>query len=219
MLNKSKGNMYPWATHTWNPIRGRCQHDCNYCFMKRFPQKPLRLDKKALQDNLGEGNTIFVGSSTDMWAKAVPSEWIEKVIKACCAAPENTYLFQTKNPVRFKEFFDKTLPPNYIMGVTLETNRPTESLAPSPLDRNLAMLGWPYPEHKMVSVEPVMKFDREIFRNMIEIMHPKFVSIGADSGNNHLPEPSKEDLEWLIAELRKFTEVKIKDNLKRLLGS
>ena len=27
--------MYPWVTHTWNPLAGRCKHDCNYCYMKR----------------------------------------------------------------------------------------------------------------------------------------------------------------------------------------
>jgi DNA repair photolyase len=33
-LNPSKGNMYPFVTHTWNPIRGKCPHDCSYCYMK-----------------------------------------------------------------------------------------------------------------------------------------------------------------------------------------
>ena len=31
MLNRQKGNMYPWITHTWNPIKGKCPHDCTYC--------------------------------------------------------------------------------------------------------------------------------------------------------------------------------------------
>lgn len=26
-LTKSKGNMYPWVTHTWNPIKG-CGYAC-----------------------------------------------------------------------------------------------------------------------------------------------------------------------------------------------
>ena len=30
-LNKTKGDMYDFITHTWNPIRGRCLHDCSYC--------------------------------------------------------------------------------------------------------------------------------------------------------------------------------------------
>ena len=40
MLNKQKGNMYGFVTHTWNTVKGRCKYDCRYCYMKRFPQKP-----------------------------------------------------------------------------------------------------------------------------------------------------------------------------------
>ena len=30
-LNKSKGNMYEFTTHTYNTIKGKCPHDCGYC--------------------------------------------------------------------------------------------------------------------------------------------------------------------------------------------
>ena len=40
--------MYPWVTHTWNVIKGKCPHDCSYCYMKRFPQGELRFDEKEL---------------------------------------------------------------------------------------------------------------------------------------------------------------------------
>jgi hypothetical protein len=46
---------------------------------------------------------------------------------------------------------------------------------------------------------------------------PKQVNIGADSGNNHLPEPSKREILQLIDELQKFTVVAKKKNLARLL--
>ncbi len=75
-LNKSKGNMYPWVSHTWNPIKGKCPHDCLYCFMKSYPQPELHFDEKELKTNLGSGNFIFVGSSCDMWARIVPIDWI-----------------------------------------------------------------------------------------------------------------------------------------------
>ena len=31
-LTKSRGNMYPFVTHTWNAIKGICFHDCPYCY-------------------------------------------------------------------------------------------------------------------------------------------------------------------------------------------
>ncbi len=99
-LNKSKGNMYSWCDFTWNPIRGKCPHACVYCFMKDRDVGPLRLDEKALADSLGSGRTIFVGSSTDMWADAVRGDRIWQVLNKCRHYDGNKYIFQTKNPSR-----------------------------------------------------------------------------------------------------------------------
>jgi len=85
--------------------------------MKRFKVGKLRLDKKCLKDNLGEGRIIFVGSSTDMWADEVPDKWIETVLNRCRFFHKNTYLFQSKNPIRFKGFL---FPPKTILGTTIE---------------------------------------------------------------------------------------------------
>jgi len=43
------------------------------------------------------------------------------------------------------------------------------------------------------------------------------VNVGADSGNHHLPEPPKEKILELISELKNFTKVHLKKNLKRLI--
>ena len=70
---------------------------------------------------------------------------------------------------------------------------------------------------KMVSIEPIIDFDLGDFIGWIKNISPKFVSIGADSGNNHLPEPSGDKVKALIEGLREFTEVKTKENLRRLV--
>ena len=127
-LNKQHGNMYSFCSHTWNVIKGKCFHDCSYCYMKRFPQNELRFDEKELKTNLGEGNFIFIGSSCDMFAEDVDNMWIENTLNHCHKFPKNTYLFQTKNPNRFK-IFRKRFPPNTILGITIETNRETPSKA------------------------------------------------------------------------------------------
>ena len=59
-------------------------------------------------ESLGEGNFIFVGSSTDEWAANVPSEWIVQVLDYCDGF-DNSYLFQSKNPARFLEYLDHPL--------------------------------------------------------------------------------------------------------------
>jgi len=70
----------------------------------------------------------------------------------------------------------------------------------------------------MVTIEPIMDFDLIELVTIIKNIKPEWVNIGADSKGHNLPEPSKEKINALIEELKKITEVKIKDNLKRLRG-
>jgi len=176
------------------------------------------LDEKSLKDKLGEGNIIFVGSSIDMWADVIPDEWILRVLEHCRHYPSNTYLFQSKNPFRFARFRD-LFPPKTILGTTLETNRDYDfSKAPQPRLRAEVLRSWNGTGiKKMISVEPIMDFDLYKFSTMISLCEPIFVSIGADSKGNNLPEPSPEKIASLIVKLGKVTEVKIKKNLKRLI--
>jgi len=215
-LNKQKGNMYPFVTHTWNPIRGKCPHDCVYCYMKVFPQPELHFAEKEMETNLGMGNFIFVGSSTDGWCYEALVEWILATLKHCCKYPLNRYLFQSKDPIRFDVFLP-FMPPDFVLGTTIETNRDYEvSQAPTPEARMLAMRDLPLP--KMVSIEPIMDFDLDTLFDWIKQIYPTFVSIGADSKGHNLPEPPASKVQSLIDELQDITQVKIKDNLKRLLG-
>ncbi len=216
VLNKQKGNMYAFVTHTWNPIKGECSHDCKYCYMKVWKQKPLRLVEKELNDDLGEGNFIFVGSSTDMFAEDVNYGWIMRVLKICRKYHNNTYLFQTKNPKRFNSFKSQ-FPPKSVFGTTLESNKEHKiSNAPSVIERATHLSDFEA-DSKMVTIEPITDFDLEYFMLMIMNIDPEWVNIGADSKGHNLQEPSKEKIKALIKALKRFTEVKIKDNLKRLI--
>lgn len=217
-LNKSRGNMYSWTTHTWNPIRGKCPHGCVYCFMRGKKVGPMRLEEKALLDNLGTGRTIFVGSSTDMWAEAVPGDHIWQVLNIC-GQYDNKYIFQSKNPERFFQFVEE-FPVDIILGTTLESNREYgQSIhAPLPTERAATFANQRLQRfEKMVSIEPVMAFEHEVFVRWLKQIGPKFVSIGADSKGHNLPEPSAGELDRLVVALREFTEVKLKSNLARIM--
>lgn len=214
-LNKQKGNMYPFVTHTYNVIRGKCPHQCSYCYMNIYKQKELRFVESELNTNLGKENYIFVGSSTDMWADGVPAWWIDEVLVQCRTYPENTYLFQSKNPERFTHWI-ADLPPQTVLGCTIESNYDHQvSQAPAPSRR----AEWMRMEgvRKMISVEPVMDFDTRVLVDWIRRIGPEFVSVGADSKGHKLPEPPADKLRELLEELVKITEVRTKDNLRRLL--
>jgi hypothetical protein len=213
MLNKQQGNMYSWVSHTWNTIKGKCPHQCEYCYMNVYPLKDVRFDDKELNTNLGKQNTIFVGSSCDMWAEQIPTKWIIYTLEHCKKYIDNIYLFQSKNPNRFDDFI---LPPKVILGTTMETNWTNAfSVAPPVLERYHSMKN--YQCRKMISIEPIMDFDLKPFVKMIHDINPSFVSIGADSKGHNLPEPSSIKVKQLIKALNQFTEVKVKNNLKRII--
>jgi DNA repair photolyase len=225
-MNKQSGDMYGFVTHTWNVIKGKCSHDCCYCYMKRFPQKDLWFDEKEFKTDLEKGNIIFVGSSTDMFAKDVPESWIKRVLAFCLVNNKNTYLFQTKNPERFYDF-EEFFGDNIILGITLETNRENDLGRCDKREYRASDFQYFSENYKhinkfktMVTIEPIMQFDLEKFVSWIKDIKPDFINIGADSNNKKsysFQEPSKEDVLKLVEELREFTEIKKKDNLKRLL--
>lgn len=221
-LNKTNGNMYPWVTHTWNPLAGRCKHECSYCYMKRSflgnlkkYNGEVRLFEEELTTDLGFGKTIFVGSAADIFGEWVPEDVIINILNFCRKF-SNTYLFQSKNPGRFVEFLE-LLPKNSIIATTLETNRNYNiSKAPTPSQRYHDFISIDYPR-KMVSIEPILDFDVEEFLTWIKKINPEFVSMGADSKNNDLQEPSFDKIEGLIIGIKEFTEIRVKKNLKRVL--
>jgi DNA repair photolyase len=220
-LNPSAGNMYDFITHTANAIKGACVlHDCSYCYMKRWGKlRPVRLDEKELRTPMTEGNFIFVGSSCDMFAENIPEDWITRTIEHCKEF-DNNYLFQSKNPANLFTFH-RGLPRKSVICTTIETNRWLPDImrnSPKPEIRadamnEIANCGY----DTYVTIEPIMDFDLGTLVNMIDKCLPKQCNIGADSGNNKLPEPLKEKIIELIAELEKFTVVKQKKNLSRLL--
>ena len=215
-LNKSRGNMYEWVTHTWNPIKG-CKYDCVYCYIKANPQyslEPRFSEREMRVTDLGKYNTIFVCSMADMFGGWIPGEQIERILMKC-KAYDNHYLFQSKNPKRFIEFL-KLFPEKTILGTTIETNRKTGhiSMAPSTYERAYAMQNIGF--DKEITIEPILDFDVHDLVLMIKDIKPKFVAIGADSKGHNLNEPSPEKIKKLIEQLKPFTEVKIKKNLKRI---
>lgn len=231
-MNRQNGNMYDFVTHTSNPIKGECPHDCSYCYMKPIYNRyklnsALRLDMNELNCNYGKGKVIFMGSSTDMFASGIPTDWIMQVYDHCLAFDQNHYLFQSKNPSRFLE-------PSLInhpfmkrrdiacFATTIETNReqPVVSKAESMKDRAIAMqklreMGF----RVMITMEPIMDFDLKEVIAMMEFIQPFQINIGCNTSKAvQLPEPNRQKLIGLIQTLRQHTNLKLKSNISRILG-
>ena len=120
----------------------------------------------------------------------------------------STILFLTKNPKRYFEFLE-VFPKNLVLGATIETNREYKvSSAPSVTERYEWMVRIPY-HNKMVSIEPIMDFDPDIFVGWLKEISPVVVHVGYANYNQNIPEPFLEKTTDLISELRSFTKVKV----------
>jgi len=227
-LNKPSGNMYPWA-YTINLIAGECEYHCDYCYVgnkigpwlsrmgnTKYCGKP-RLIEKEFQVPLvvPDGYVIFVQSCGDLFGHWIPDTWIMRILEHIRNFPQTIFLLQTKNPARF---FDFDIPKNCILGTTIESNRDYgDTKAPLPKERFLAFKEMPEEQELMVAIEPVKDFDLGTMLAWIAVIRPKFVSVGADSGENNLTEPSSQKLKTLLWQMELVTEVRRKKNLNRLL--
>lgn len=220
-LNESKGNMYEWVTHTWSPIIG-CIHQCKYCYVRAFRELPVKpFIKENDFPNLGKDRVIFVGHTCDMFGENTPQEWVKRVFDHCQKYPGNKYVFQTKNPLKLVRDFG-TLPANFMIGTTIETNRKEllaqYSQAPPPIERakGLSLVTG----EKFVTIEPIMKFDVEPFIELLKLAKPNWVNIGADSKRHHLPEPTMKEIQAFVVELEiAGITIRKKMNLGRLVGN
>lgn len=219
-MNKQKGNMYGFLTHTWNPIRG-CKNNCAYCYLKAIEGLDLapRFAEKEVYTHLGEDNFIFVGSSGDMFEYWVPNDWISKVLIQC-SEYNNRYLFQSRNPGRIG-LFESILPERSIAGTTIETNRiklahKYSECFKTVRDRynDLKKLKGIVP--LMVSVEPILDFDVDKLLEWVVDLDPEFIVVGADSKGHKLEEPEGAKVREFIEEAKKHTKVFEKTNLGRL---
>jgi DNA repair photolyase len=219
--------MYPWVTHTHTHLGGECPHACSYCYVdtgfmntprpKRYCG-PLRLIEEEFKVDYGAGKTIFIEHKNDLFCADVPQEFINRIIVHCLSYPDNTYVFQTKNPARYLTM-DALLPEGSILGTTIETNRDMSKISKAPTagERALAMCRLPKEIRKFVTIEPVLDFDVDILAGWIADIRPEFLNLGADSKGHNLPEPPIEKIYALIEKLKGYgIELREKHNLERL---
>lgn len=229
-------NMYEWTSGdkgiTWNPVAGECPHKCRYCYVNNLKRRSrliadkysgkLRTDPNTIIKKFPPGKTVFVCSCNDLFAREMGGITVD-VLDHISKFPETQFLLQSKNPSRIEDFMGIISPKNTIIGTTIETDEQDflQNIQSCPkVENRLGSIEYISSQgyRTMISIEPIIKFG-SAFPFMIVDTNPSFVSIGADSKHNRLPEPDREDTERLIRILREHgIEVRLKPNLKRIVG-
>jgi glycerol-3-phosphate cytidylyltransferase-like family protein len=161
---------------------------------------PERLDTKKMPS----AETVFVCGNGDI--SFCSQEYTESIIERVARYPERTFYFQSKRPECFSPFLTQ-FPSNVILVTTLETNRNEGykliSKAPIPSQRCEQFRKLDYPR-RVVTIEPVMDFDTEIFFSWILDIKPEYVWLGFNSHPEQvqLREPSKEKVMEFMGRLR-----------------
>ena len=192
---------------TWSPFKG-CEFACTYCvpsFQRLARRQKCSKCKRYVPhehpERLGKvpsGAVIFACASSDI-SFAEP-KYVRKILARIRQRPKQTFYLQSKRPEYFDQF---SIPPNVVLVTTLETNRDEGyakvSKAPVPSERYEQFKALDYPR-KIVTIEPVMDFDLEIFSTWVAAVKPECVWVGFNSKVKEvqLPEPSQEKIEQLI---------------------
>lgn len=218
--------MFKSIDRTWNVFVG-CEWDCTYCnarkaALTRFKHLDRYKDgfhphlvESELSKTFRPGESIFISYMGDI--SFATRDTMAVIFSRAQQFRETRFLLCTKDPSCFYRW-GLYIPDNVLIATTLETNRAhLYSRAPQPKERAQIFFKQKH-IHKMVSIEPVMDFDLDIFIMWLRYISPEFVEVGADNYHNNLPEPPKEKLERFIKQLRDWgIPVIEKDGLARLL--
>jgi hypothetical protein len=215
-VKRSKNKrMFPFIDITPNPLGGSC-YGCSYCYIhgingmkKRFPHIREKYSYNfRLYDHILErtykDKAIFFCDCIDWLHHGNSTENVYKIIEWIERSPSSTFLSLTKNPNRYLELRDD-LPVNMILGITGESNieYPDISNAPNVYRRfrnfikvssHRKLLQYP----RLISIEPIQKFDMNEFVFYIQSCDPNCVVIGYDSHGCKLKEPTLKETLSLI---------------------
>lgn len=206
-MNKTK---IEWTDYTWNSVTG-CKRDCWYCYVKRiknYDRTPTFHEDRLEQPyGVKDPSRIFVCSTADLFGNWIPDEWIAKVLRIADKCSWHTFLFLTKNPLRYCDF---VFLDNQWIGITHTGETQKGYVYNGEMDSKVIIA---FEEHKntFLSCEPLLGDSISIPTKC------KWLIIGAMTGQDRTYQPKIKWIKNLLLQADKLNiPVFMKNNLREV---
>ena len=196
MVSKHK---IEWTEQTWNPTAGctKVSAGCKNCYAEtmaiRLQAMGIRGYENGFQFSIvperlyeplkrKKPTIFFVNSMSDLFHENNPEEYLNKIFEVIKKTPHHTYQILTKRAGKmFAYFFDKKIPENVWLGVTVENKK--EGLPRIDYLRQLKA------SVLFLSIEPLLED-----LGKINLTNINWVIVGGESGVKARPM----DKEWVL---------------------
>ena len=130
-----------WTETTWNPVTGctKISHGCKRCYAERMSKRlqamgmekyrrgfEVAVHESVLREPFKwkKPSLVFVNSMSDLFHKAVPSEYVQSVFDVMNQSPQHTFQVLTKRPGRVNQLGSRlNWTPNIWLGTSIESER------------------------------------------------------------------------------------------------
>ena len=130
-----------WTETTWNPVTGctKISHGCKRCYAERMSKRlqamgmekyrqgfEVAVHESVLREPFKwkKPSLVFVNSMSDLFHKAVPSEYVKSVFDVMNQSPQHTFQVLTKRPGRVNQLGGRlSWTPNIWLGTSIESEK------------------------------------------------------------------------------------------------
>ena len=214
-MNKASKKSIGWCDMTLNPIKGKCQGGCWYCWTNGFRQRgflsnEIKLKTVVFNNLPKKPKKIFLCSTHDLFGSWIPKRWRDAIfldIEECY--PQHTFQILTK----FPQNIDRPMPDNVWLGVTITL---------SVYAWRLSFLKKAEANIKFVSVEPMLGevgYGFLWFYEVPMIEKIDWAIIGKLTQYGHKYDPRKQTIKWYVEKAKEYNiPIFLKNNLKEIWG-
>lgn len=195
-----------WWDWNYNPHYG-CENDCTYCYMKTKMKSNMSVisgeydEVYSIKNLPTRGNLkVFVMNNGDLFGKWFTDKQIQMVIDQIKKYDQHTFIFLTKNPSRYADFY---FPPNCWLGTTIDG---TEKFIENGKKLVEACKNKPN-NHLFLSMEPLLSDFMEKWeddKTLLDFSKIKWIIIGSDSNYNAPIKTEKEWVKKIVDESKKY---------------